>query len=150
VYSIVHHGEVSRSLFFASAFVLPLQGFWNAIIYIVTSWAACKTFAAAIAVDIASAVDWVATKTGGKRRISVVEITDVKMKRMGAGAGAGGTAAGDLEAGQGQQQPQQEYQPPRQNSIGVWMMGGRKQGSSESTSMEDLTGEVRRDRVPPV
>jgi hypothetical protein len=25
-----------------SAFVLPLQGFWNALIYMVTSWGACK------------------------------------------------------------------------------------------------------------
>jgi hypothetical protein len=25
-----------------SATVLPLQGFWNAVIYAVTSWAACK------------------------------------------------------------------------------------------------------------
>jgi hypothetical protein len=27
-----------------SAFVLPLQGFWNALIYAVTSWSACKSF----------------------------------------------------------------------------------------------------------
>lgn len=26
-----------------SAFVLPLQGFWNAVIYAVTSWSACKS-----------------------------------------------------------------------------------------------------------
>ncbi|KAJ4156746.1 hypothetical protein NW754_008389 [Fusarium falciforme] len=28
---------------FMSAFVLPLQGFWNALIYMVTSWGACKS-----------------------------------------------------------------------------------------------------------
>ncbi|KAK5662475.1 hypothetical protein OQA88_8386 [Cercophora sp. LCS_1] len=44
VYSMVHHGSVSKPLFFASAFVLPLQGFWNAIIYTVTSWTASKEF----------------------------------------------------------------------------------------------------------
>ncbi|KAK3317226.1 hypothetical protein B0T19DRAFT_287684 [Cercophora scortea] len=43
VYSLINNGDVSKPLFFASAFVLPLQGFWNAIIYIVTSWAACKS-----------------------------------------------------------------------------------------------------------
>ncbi|KAK3376449.1 hypothetical protein B0T24DRAFT_220091 [Lasiosphaeria ovina] len=42
VYSLIHNGDVSKPLFFASAFVLPLQGFWNAIIYVVTSWSACK------------------------------------------------------------------------------------------------------------
>ncbi|KAH6623089.1 hypothetical protein F5144DRAFT_657239, partial [Chaetomium tenue] len=41
VYSMLRGGDVSKPLFFASAFVLPLQGFWNAIIYVVTSWAAC-------------------------------------------------------------------------------------------------------------
>ena len=48
VYSLINHGEVSKPLFYASAFVLPLQGFWNAIIYMVTSWTACKSFAANI------------------------------------------------------------------------------------------------------
>ncbi|KAK3293167.1 uncharacterized protein B0H64DRAFT_376122 [Chaetomium fimeti] len=42
VYSLLRGGDVSRPLFFASAFVLPLQGFWNAIIYVVTSWAAWR------------------------------------------------------------------------------------------------------------
>jgi hypothetical protein len=42
VYSVVHTNEVSTPLEYMSAFVLPLQGFWNALIYIVTSWKACK------------------------------------------------------------------------------------------------------------
>lgn len=42
VYSVVRPDEISAPLQFASAFVLPLQGFWNAVIYIMTSWAACK------------------------------------------------------------------------------------------------------------
>ena len=42
VYSVVHTDQVSVPLEYMSAFVLPLQGFWNAIIYIVTSWKACK------------------------------------------------------------------------------------------------------------
>ncbi|KAI0124372.1 G-protein coupled receptor [Xylariales sp. AK1849] len=44
VYSVVHPGEVSTPLEFMSAIVLPLQGFWNAVIYITTSWSACKYF----------------------------------------------------------------------------------------------------------
>lgn len=42
VYSVVHQGEISIPLTFASAFVLPLQGFWNCLIYTTTSLNACK------------------------------------------------------------------------------------------------------------
>ncbi|KAF4512690.1 hypothetical protein G6O67_000039 [Ophiocordyceps sinensis] len=42
VYSVVHQNESFPPLEFMSAFVLPLQGFWNAVIYAVTSWGACK------------------------------------------------------------------------------------------------------------
>ncbi|KAI0552542.1 G-protein coupled receptor [Xylaria curta] len=44
VYSVVHGGETVVVLEILSAIVLPLQGTWNAIIYIVTSWAAVKLF----------------------------------------------------------------------------------------------------------
>ncbi|KAK7431944.1 hypothetical protein QQZ08_001563 [Neonectria magnoliae] len=43
VYSVVHNNHSSVVLEFMSAIVLPLQGFWNAAIYILTSWKACKT-----------------------------------------------------------------------------------------------------------
>ena len=42
VYSVIHPGEISATLELMSALVLPLQGFWNAGIYILTSRAACK------------------------------------------------------------------------------------------------------------
>lgn len=42
VYSVLHPAHVSLPLQFASAFVLPLQGFWNALIYTTTSLPACK------------------------------------------------------------------------------------------------------------
>lgn len=42
VYSLVHDKETSLPLEYMSAFVLPLQGFWNAVIYATTSWSACK------------------------------------------------------------------------------------------------------------
>jgi hypothetical protein len=44
VYSVIHSSEISVPLEFMSALVLPLQGFWNAVIYITTSWSACKYF----------------------------------------------------------------------------------------------------------
>ncbi|KAI1336123.1 hypothetical protein F5Y15DRAFT_212625 [Xylariaceae sp. FL0016] len=44
VYSVIHTDEVSVALELMSALVLPLQGFWNALIYIVTSWGAVKLF----------------------------------------------------------------------------------------------------------
>lgn len=43
VYSFVHAKSSSPPLEFMSAFVLPLQGWWNAVIYVVTSWNACKS-----------------------------------------------------------------------------------------------------------
>ncbi|GAP87585.2 putative G-protein coupled receptor [Rosellinia necatrix] len=44
VYTIAHQGENVVALEILSAIVLPLQGFWNAMIYIVTSWGAVKMF----------------------------------------------------------------------------------------------------------
>ncbi|KAI0805552.1 G-protein coupled receptor [Xylaria sp. FL0064] len=44
VYSLVHQGQTVVVLEILSAIVLPLQGFWNATIYLVTSWAAVKLF----------------------------------------------------------------------------------------------------------
>ncbi len=42
VYSVVHPDQISLPLEFMSAMVLPLQGFWNMVIYVVTSWKACQ------------------------------------------------------------------------------------------------------------
>jgi hypothetical protein len=42
VYSLIYPGRVSVPFTYASSVVLPLMGFWNSVIYIVTSWAACK------------------------------------------------------------------------------------------------------------
>ncbi|KAG5973789.1 hypothetical protein E4U55_000278 [Claviceps digitariae] len=42
VFSLIHDKETALPLEFMSAFVLPLQGFWNAVIYATTSWSACK------------------------------------------------------------------------------------------------------------
>lgn len=42
VYSVVHQKQIILGLEYASAFVLPLQGFWNGLIYIFTTRTACK------------------------------------------------------------------------------------------------------------
>jgi hypothetical protein len=66
VYSMINAGDVSKPLFFASAFVLPLQGFWNAIIYSATSWGACKSFYSNV------------TQTFRGRNKAIVEITHLR------------------------------------------------------------------------
>ncbi|KAJ5089991.1 hypothetical protein N7532_008675 [Penicillium argentinense] len=43
VYTLVAEGEVSFALCYFEALVLPLQGFWNCIIYITTSLGACRS-----------------------------------------------------------------------------------------------------------
>jgi hypothetical protein len=42
LYSLTHHRSISVPLEFMSVFVLPLQGFWNCLVYITISWTACK------------------------------------------------------------------------------------------------------------
>ena len=44
IYTIVYPGTTNFGLNFASALVLPCQGFWNAVIYIITTFPACKHF----------------------------------------------------------------------------------------------------------
>lgn len=42
VYSLVHPTKTSYSLNVAGAVVLPLQGLWNAVIFVFTTWAILK------------------------------------------------------------------------------------------------------------
>lgn len=42
LYSLTHNNSISIPLQFVSAFVIPLQGFWNCVVYVTTSWVACK------------------------------------------------------------------------------------------------------------
>ncbi len=42
VYSLIYPQLVSLPFTYASSVVLPLMGFWNAVIYVTTSWAAVK------------------------------------------------------------------------------------------------------------
>lgn len=80
VFSVVNAGMVSLPLEFMSAFVLPLQGFWNACIYIVTSWKACKTLGEDI---FQFRVD--------RHRPSVDELVGIHGRIHGEGGQGGGT-----------------------------------------------------------
>ncbi|KAL9594629.1 MAG: hypothetical protein Q9219_006937, partial [cf. Caloplaca sp. 3 TL-2023] len=42
VYSLIHPDLISIPFSYASAVVLPLMGWWNAVIYFTTSWNSCK------------------------------------------------------------------------------------------------------------
>ncbi|KAM0248847.1 hypothetical protein ACHAQJ_009279 [Trichoderma viride] len=42
LYSLTHNKAISVPLEFMSVFVLPLQGFWNFLVYVTISWTACK------------------------------------------------------------------------------------------------------------
>ncbi|KAK4101181.1 hypothetical protein N658DRAFT_67392 [Parathielavia hyrcaniae] len=135
VYSLVNGGEVSRPLFFASAFVLPLQGFWNAIIYVYTSWAACRSLWRYCAAGLAGWRDWAAVRRllgwWPGRRESVIEILDQRGGGMARGASVRASNA---------------------SKVGIWVGGGRKDNGRESdgSSMENLTREGRAERVSPV
>jgi hypothetical protein len=48
VYSLAHPDTFLFPLLYASALVLPLQGFWNAVIYTATSLPACKALGSQI------------------------------------------------------------------------------------------------------
>jgi len=73
VYSMINDNRVSRPLFFASAFVLPLQGFWNAIICMVTSWGAVK----ALWLNLAPSI----SVPFAKGRTSIADITSLGRHR---------------------------------------------------------------------
>lgn len=42
MYTFIHAGNLNFPLMYIEALVLPLQGFWNAVIYITTSMSACR------------------------------------------------------------------------------------------------------------
>lgn len=114
VYSLMNQNEISKPLFFASAFVLPLQGFWNAVIYMFTSWAACKSLWATILLSLPS---WM-TGAGSRRQIAIVEIASRNPR--------------DPMASTATRNKQTRL------PTGASMKWGSK--GEESTSMEDLTG----------
>ncbi len=58
-YGVVHPTKFNFGLQWVAALVLPLQGFWNAVIYIFTSLPACRQLWAQWGMSLSS---------GGRRR----------------------------------------------------------------------------------
>ena len=104
VFGVVHAGQTSLPLEYMSAFVLPLQGFWNAIIYCVTSWGACRM----VGEDLRS---W--------------------WSRLGMGGRRGGGRSGDGVDGDGGEVALHLGRPSRS---AFQMMGGGGGGGSRKTS----------------
>ncbi|AEO56778.1 hypothetical protein MYCTH_2302067 [Thermothelomyces thermophilus ATCC 42464] len=140
VYSVIHPGKALLPLEYMSASVLPLQGFWNAIIYCVTSWGACKIVWA----DIRSWWSRVGIGGGGGGGSG-------RMGRRMGGKGAGALDGHEL----GHRHHHHHHLPaggagavglhlPR--TAGFQKMGGGKRGSKaseskfESESMTELAG----------
>ncbi|KAK3312851.1 hypothetical protein B0H66DRAFT_381383 [Apodospora peruviana] len=120
VYSLINNGDVSKPLFFASAFVLPLQGFWNAIIYMTTSWAACKSLWNTIMLALPSWMGGSGMGMSSRRRVAIVEIAS-RNQNSHTHNGVGGGIRNS-----------QRFVPA--GGGGKWAL------KEESTSMEDLTG----------
>lgn len=85
LYSLAQTGDINLALEYMSAFVLPLQGFWNAVIYMVTSWKACKL----LAIDIWALL----SPTTRRRRQPPIDLATVAARKEADGAGAAGRAA---------------------------------------------------------
>lgn len=68
---------VSVALEYMSAALLPLQRFWNAVIYVATSWEVCRMV-----------VDWVASLG----RIEATELSDVRQRELARPGGFGSQA----------------------------------------------------------
>lgn len=76
VYTLVHPNEAPFGLDFASAMVLPLQGFWNAMIYIATSSAACQALMRRVTTAFSRffTAEWVWKKQQSGRSTTLVDL----------------------------------------------------------------------------
>lgn len=91
VYSVIHQGEASLPLEYMSAFVLPLQGFWNAVIYMVTSWKAVEL----LWDDLRSLWPW---RGSGGRRANAQELVPGRSAFQMMSSGRNGSKASDTKA----------------------------------------------------
>jgi hypothetical protein len=104
VYSAVHGHDQVVALQVLSAIVLPLQGFWNAVIYSVTSWAAVKLFFAELLHDRQAAsadaggVSLSRRPHNNERRNMSFALGGVGAGRRGGGSSGGGKNDGDSDS----------------------------------------------------
>lgn len=68
LYPVIHEKQIILGLEYASAFVLPLQGFWNGLIYIFTTRRACKKLIHKI-VSYISEKDTTRSKEAASKRV---------------------------------------------------------------------------------
>ncbi|KFY80643.1 hypothetical protein V499_00534 [Pseudogymnoascus sp. VKM F-103] len=79
LYGVAHPGQISIPLTYAAAFVLPLQGFWNCLIYMITSLNACKELLGWMGVKRYS--DGTLRHGGHERRNNTFGMTNLDMGR---------------------------------------------------------------------
>ncbi|CAN8095181.1 unnamed protein product [Discula destructiva] len=96
LYSLAADGQISLPLEYMSAFVLPLQGFWNAIIYCTTSWKACRMLWEDVAAFFCLRRPTTAVTTLVARSTSAPRLGGVlrSRSRMGMGKEGDGAAGG--------------------------------------------------------
>lgn len=70
VYSLVYPTKVSFGLTLASSIVLPLQGFWNTLIYIITSLPACKALSRRLRRKLRGKTDDASSRSGSVKTSS--------------------------------------------------------------------------------
>ncbi|RPB14253.1 hypothetical protein P167DRAFT_484741 [Morchella conica CCBAS932] len=76
IYSLIHPDSTNFGLNFAAALVLPCQGFWNGLIYIVTTLPACKEFMGNIWKKIVLPFEAMQRKLAASRRRSKASSLD--------------------------------------------------------------------------
>ena len=92
VYSLIHPEAVSVQYAYAAGVVLSLMGFWNSVIYIATSWRACKNLFAGI--FLGGGGGWrKGNGEGGGRKGLVLK------ERGGSGSGSGKSRTGSWGEG---------------------------------------------------
>lgn len=72
LYPVIHDKQIVLGLEYASAFVLPLQGFWNGLIYVFTTRRACKKLIENVIAYI-SERDTIRSKEARDKRVMHVE-----------------------------------------------------------------------------
>lgn len=82
LYPVIHDKQIILGLEYASAFVLPLQGFWNGLIYVFTTRRACKKLIENV---IAYISERDTTRFNEARNKRVVHVEDRQNSWSGAG-----------------------------------------------------------------
>lgn len=82
LYPVIHDKQIVLGLEYASAFVLPLQGFWNGLIYVFTTRRACKKLIENV---VAYIPERGTTRFNEARNKRVVHVEDRRNSWSGAG-----------------------------------------------------------------